>query len=66
VSLLTERLFRLSELSRLIPPGPTGRARHFTPVYRYATRGIRGLQLEAVRCDVASEVSSDTQTERQS
>jgi hypothetical protein len=39
----------LSKLNRYVEPGPTGRRRHPSTFYRYATRGVRGIRLRTWR-----------------
>jgi hypothetical protein len=39
----------LSKLGRHIEPGPSGKRRHVSTLYRYATRGVRGIRLKTWR-----------------
>jgi hypothetical protein len=36
---------RLRDFVKLIPPGPNGKPRHVSCLYRYSLRGIRGVRL---------------------
>jgi hypothetical protein len=44
-----EHLLTMREASRLFPGSRQGRPTHVATVHRWATRGIRGIRLEAVR-----------------
>jgi hypothetical protein len=39
----------LSKLNRHVEPGPSGKLRHVSAFYRYATRGVRGIRLKTWR-----------------
>src|SRR5947209_7716283 len=39
----------LSKLNRYVEPGPSGKRRHVSTFYRYATRGVLGIRLKTVR-----------------
>jgi hypothetical protein len=39
----------LSKLNRHVEPGPSGKRRHVSTLYRYATRGVLGIRLKTWR-----------------
>ena len=49
ISIAKERLVRLSQVPKLLPPRPNGRRVHISAVYRWITRGVGGVRLEAIR-----------------
>ncbi len=50
IDLQTERLIRIGDVPRLLPPSPrTGRPWTRQAVYRWVYRGSGGLRLEAIR-----------------
>ena len=49
IDISNEHLIPIREVPRKLPPRPTGRRVHISAVYRWLTRGIRGVCLESVR-----------------
>ncbi len=49
IDLSSEPLITLAEAARLRPLGRNGRATHVATIYRWISRGIRGIRLEALR-----------------
>lgn len=45
-----EEQVRLSDLPRLLPPLPDGGRVSLASVYRWTTRGLRGVRLRRFRC----------------
>jgi hypothetical protein len=48
-SLPSQIRLSLKELTRHIPPSRNGKSRHYSTVFRYATRGVRGIKLQTER-----------------
>lgn len=44
-----EKLVAIREVPSLIPPRPSGKKIHISACYRWISRGVRGVKLEAVR-----------------
>lgn len=49
IDLASESLITLSDAARLRPASRGGRPTHASTIYRWATRGIRGVRLEVIR-----------------
>ena len=49
INVSCEQLLTLAQAARLRPPGRAGRPTSPSTLYRWATHGIRGFRLEAVR-----------------
>lgn len=49
IDISRESLLSLREAARLRPLGRSGRPTHVSSVYRWISRGIRGIRLEAIR-----------------
>lgn len=58
LNLLTEDLVSLAEAAREIPPKP----RHVATIWRWRTRGIRGVKLETVQIGQRSFTSRQALT----
>ena len=44
-----EQLIPLREVPRYLPPRPSGKRVHISACYRWISRGVRGVRLEAIR-----------------
>lgn len=44
-----EKLVAIREVPSLIPPRPSGKKIHISACYRWVSRGVRGVKLEAIR-----------------
>ncbi len=49
IDIATESLIPLREAPRRLPPRPTGKRVHISACYRWVSRGVRGIRLEAIR-----------------
>ena len=49
IDIETEQLVPIRQVPRLLPPRPSGRRVHISAVYRWMSRGIRGVVLESVK-----------------
>lgn len=49
IDVTQEKLISIRQVPRLLPCRPTGKRVHISAVYRWIQRGIRGVQLEAIR-----------------
>lgn len=49
IDVFTERVVTLTEATRLLPRRRAGKKPHTSTLYRWATRGLRGVQLETVQ-----------------
>jgi hypothetical protein len=49
IDIRNETLLTLSQAARLQPPGRGGRPTHISTVYRWISRGIGGIRLDAIR-----------------
>jgi hypothetical protein len=60
VDLFVEHLVPLSDVPSLLPPRPNGRRLHFSTIWRWATRGVRGgIRLATVRIGGATYTSRE-------
>lgn len=59
IDIAKEQLVRMSQVPRLLPPGPSGNRVHVSAVYRWALHGVRGVKLEAIRIGVATYSSHE-------
>lgn len=50
IDVLNERLLTLSAACRVFPRRKRGKRLHVATLYRYTTRGCRGVVLESVQC----------------
>ena len=57
IDLRQEQLIPIREVPRLLPARRTGRHVHISAVYRWMTRGIRGVRLEAAKVGGATYTS---------
>ena len=48
IDLAKEKLIRLSDVPELLPPRANGKRVHVSAVYRWVSRGVRGVRLESV------------------
>ncbi len=49
IDILNEKLIPLREVLKHLPARPTGRRVHISAVYRWITRGLKGIHLESVK-----------------
>lgn len=49
IALQTEQLIPLRDVPRRLPVRPNGKKLHISAVYRWASRGVRGVKLETTR-----------------
>jgi hypothetical protein len=49
IDLSTENLISLREAPRHLPTRPNGKRVHISAVYRWVSRGVRGVKLEALK-----------------
>ena len=49
VDLTSEEIVTLREVVRILPRQPNGKALHISTLYRWCSRGLRGVQLESLR-----------------
>jgi hypothetical protein len=49
IDLSREELLTLAQAGRVRPPGRKGRPLHPSTIYRWISRGLRGVRLEAIR-----------------
>jgi hypothetical protein len=49
IDITQEMLIPLREAPRRLPPRPNGKRVHISACYRWITRGVRGVRLEAIR-----------------
>jgi len=49
IEIESETLVALREVSKLLPLRPNGKRVHTSAIYRWVQRGIKGVQLEAIR-----------------
>jgi hypothetical protein len=49
IDMTQETLIPLREVPRLLPPHPNGKRVHISACYRWISRGVRGVKLEAIR-----------------
>ena len=49
VDITQESLVPLREVPRHLPPRPNGKRVHISACYRWVSRGVRGVRLEAIR-----------------
>ena len=49
IDIRQETLIPLREAPRRLPPRPNGKRVHISACYRWITRGVRGVRLEAIR-----------------
>jgi hypothetical protein len=49
IDISAEKLLTLAQAARLRPLGRRGRATHVSTVYRWISRGVRGIRLESIR-----------------
>ncbi len=47
---LNEELLSLRDACQILPKRRRGRKPHFSTLWRWATRGLRGVRLETLRC----------------
>ena len=49
IDVAVEQLLHVRMVPRLLPPRPNGRRVHISAVYRWMSRGVRGVRLESVK-----------------
>ena len=49
IDLSAEKLIRVQDVPRLLPPRHTGKRVHISAVYRWIQRGVQGVRLESIR-----------------
>ena len=49
IDVAVEQLVHVRMVPRLLPPRPNGRRVHISAVYRWMSRGVRGVRLESVK-----------------
>ena len=49
IDLLSDDVLRLSEASKILPRGRHGKKIHVSTLWRWSSRGVRGVKLETVR-----------------
>jgi hypothetical protein len=49
IDITQETLIPLREAPRRLPPRPNGKRMHISACYRWISRGVRGVRLEAIR-----------------
>ena len=49
IDILSDDVLRLSEAAKILPRGRSGKKVHVSTLWRWSSRGIRGVKLETVR-----------------
>ena len=49
IDITTEQVLTLRDAAKLLPRRRRGRKPHFSTLWRWATRGLRGVRLETIR-----------------
>ena len=49
IEISNETLIPIRETPRYLPPRPTGKRVHISACYRWISRGVRGVRLEAIK-----------------
>ena len=49
IDLSTEKLIRVQDVPRLLPPRHTGKPVHVSAIYRWIQRGVQGVRLEYIK-----------------
>ena len=59
IDIANEHLISVREVPRLLPPRPNGKRIHFSAVYRWTLRGVRGVRLESIRIGGTTYTSAE-------
>lgn len=59
IDLRVEELLPLREVPRRLPIRPSGKKLHVSAVYRWASRGVRGVRLETTRVGGTTYTSAE-------